>query len=179
MADPFVVIGSIASIIQIADVSLRLSNGLNGCVHSVRNAPKELQSFESELRFFSSTLHMFHGQSKSCLEGIKDESERRRKKEYIARVVKECNAVVSGYDALLEKFFRGFASSSPSITNIFDRLRWYMRKPLVAVLKTSLDSAKLSIIVFIVLQMYEDVQRRIHELQYAGQIIPEELLLEL
>lgn len=178
MVDPLTAIGGAASIIQIADVLLRLSLEFSHLVRTVRHAPQELQSFHLDLSIFSSNLHMFYDRSDAWLRNLQESQEKERKKRHVANVIKECKAVKDGFSALLKKFFGNYGELRDTYST-FDRFKWYFRKPLVAGLKLSLESAKSSIMLFLMLQMVKDLLQRVHELQVALQEIPKALELQL
>ena len=176
--DPLTALGGVASIIQIAHVSLVLSSEFRSCVRTIRHAPQELHNFHDDLLNFSTSLHIFHKTSDTCIANIEDPKERKLKRRYIAGVIKECDAVKDGFSTLLEKFL-GQPGQLRSISGLLDRLRWYFQKPMVAGLKLSLECAKSSIMLFIVLHMFEDLQRRVKRLQDGLLEVPKELKEQL
>jgi hypothetical protein len=178
MADPLTALGGVASIIQIADVFLRLSSEFKHFVRTVRHAPQELGSFYLDLSNFSCSLHVFHKSSNSWLADLQESREKERKKCHIAGVIKECKVVKDGFNTLLEKFFGNYGQAHSTYSTI-DRLRWYFRKPLAAGLKLSLECAKSSIMLFITLHMVEDLQQKVKQLEKDLQEVPESLAAQL
>lgn len=178
MLDPLSALGGVASIIQIADVVLRLSKEFQHFCFTVRHAPQELDNVGLDLSSFSTLLHMFHEKSDTWLISLHESREKEAKKRHIANVVRECKAVKDGFTALLKRFFANHMQLGGTYSAV-DRVKWYFRKPLVKGLKLSLEGAKASIMLFLMFQIIEDLQKRVHELQMALQEIPKSLEAQL
>ncbi|KAF2438700.1 hypothetical protein P171DRAFT_490753 [Karstenula rhodostoma CBS 690.94] len=174
MIDPFSVAGLLASIIQIADALTRLSLEFERCLHTVRHAPQEVKSFHRDLSNFSASLHWFYEISESCLRDLEQSPKRKARRRHISGVIKECEVVEEGFHALLSRFI-GKSTQLPGISSPVDRLRWYFRKPSVVGLKLSLESAKSTVELFMLLYICEDLQKKIQALQEARVEIPDDL----
>jgi hypothetical protein len=179
MADPLSVVGLLASIIQIADALTRLSLEFKRCLHSVRYAPQEVKCFHRDLSNFSASLRWFHGTSKTCLRELERSPIKRERENHIAGVIKECEVVEDGFDALLSKFLGKPATNVPRITSPVDRLRWYFRKPSVIGLRMSLESAKSTVELFMTLYTFESLHKEILALQDASKEVSEDLKRQL
>lgn len=178
MADPLTIVGGIAAVIQIAEALTCLTSELRTCIRTVRYAPQEVQQFHLDLSNFSASLRMFYKQSNTWLEDLDESPEKETRKEHIAGLIRECGAVEEGFKELLRRFFIQ-PYQFPNVYGGFDRIRWYFRKRLVAGLKLLLESAKSSVTLFVILQMCEDLQKRVEELQRALQDVPKELKRQL
>jgi hypothetical protein len=172
--DPLTALGGIAAVIQIADALTRLTSEMRLYLHTVRYAPQEVQQFHLDLSNFSTSLRMFYEKSETWLQELEESPEKEIRKDHVAGLIKECKAVKLGFEELLSRFFVE-PSQLPSIYGFLDRIRWYFRKTLVAGLKLSLESAKSSVMLFVMLQMCESLQKRVFELQRALQEVPKDL----
>lgn len=178
MADPLTIVGGLASIIQIADALTRLSSELRHCIRTIRSAPREVQHFSLDLTNFTASLRMFYNHCATWLDGLDDSVDKNERKEHIAGIIRECDAVEEGFDQLLRRFFPEPSTIMVFLTPI-DRIRWYFRKSQVVGLKLSLESAKSSVTLLSTLYMCEDLRKRIQEMEAAHELDTRDLHFQL
>jgi hypothetical protein len=175
MAEVLAVFGGVAGGIQLADAFLKLASELRHCIRTVRYAPQQIHQFRRDLSNFSASLRMFGETSEKGLKYLTKPQEREQREKYIAGVFQECEVVKQGFKQLLSRFFRDVIEL-PSFHGYLDRVRWYLRRTSVAGLKMSLESAKSSITLFLVLHSIEFLHRKIDKLNKNSQEIPQYLV---
>ena len=83
--------------------------------------------------------------------------------------------VKEGFEELLSRFF-GDVIGLPSFHGYVDRVRWYFGRKAIAGLKMSLECAKSSISLFLLLHNVEFLHRKIDKLIKKSQEVPEDLV---
>lgn len=175
MAEILAALGGVAAGIQLADAFSKLATELRHCIRTVRYAPQQIHQFRRDLSNFSASLRMFGETSEEGLKYLTKPRKRKQREKYIAGVLEECDVVKQGFKQLLSRFF-GDVIELPSFHGFLDRVRWYLGRTSVAGLKTSLESAKSSITLFLTLHTVESLHREIDELSRKSQDIPQGLL---
>ncbi|KAF1961946.1 hypothetical protein CC80DRAFT_200531 [Byssothecium circinans] len=172
------VFGVIVGGFQIADSIVKVAKELRRCIRNVRYAPQEVQRFRHELLTFAYSLRTFEKTSNKYLVGINDVFEIKERKEHVEGIVEQCVAVKYGFEELLSRFFNS-PETVPRTLKSWDRIRWYFRQEQVAGLRLSLESAKSSVMLFIIVHMYEDLVNQVRELEQRSQEVPKELWHQL
>jgi hypothetical protein len=175
MAEVLAVFGGVAGGVQLADTFLKLASELRHCIRTVRYAPQQIHQFRRDLSNFSASLRMFGETSEKGLKYLTEPQERKRRVRYITGVFQECEVVKQGFKELLSRFFRDVIEL-PSFHGYLDRVRWYFGRTSVAGLKMSLESAKSSITLFLMLHAVEFLHRKIDKLSRKSQEIPQGLV---
>ncbi|PVH99409.1 hypothetical protein DM02DRAFT_629437 [Periconia macrospinosa] len=165
MAEALAAIGALAALLQIAATSRKLSRQFHNCIQTMRNAPQEIETLQRQLSNFSESLTMFHHNAHPWLSKMEKSLEKERRAKHILNLIKECEAVNDGAKELKKQFFS--KSSKSGETGVLYRIRWYFQKPSVVSLNLMLESAKSSIMLFVTLQMCEDLRKRIIDLENA------------
>ena len=173
MAEAIVIVGGVASFIQIVATLTRLTKELNHCLNILRYAPKEVEQLQCEMCDFSYSLQWFCELAQKWFQELERSPQKKVRVKHFKGMVKGCRVVVNAFKRLLRKFFINKSQNS-SFKVIIDRIRWYFREPQVKGLRLALQSAKSSVTLFMTLLMFEDLTNRIMELERRLQEVPQE-----
>lgn len=178
MAEAVLVVGGVASFIQIAATLTSLTRKLKRCLRILRYAPKEVEQLRREMSEFSFCLQWFGDQAHGWLQKLEGSPKKARIKKHLTRMEEGCKAVVGGLKTLLRKLFLNRSQNS-SLEAFIDRIRWYFREPQVKGLRLGLQSTKSSVTLFMTLIIFEDLTRTIKELEGRLQEVPQELKMRM
>lgn len=157
MADQLSTVGGIDAVMDISQALLHVTSKLKLCLRTTSYVPTEIDhlsreclSFSTELRWFYKRYHGSSGLGKAS-------HDTEGRSTHITGIIKQCIAVKTGLKELLSRYM--FLDGRPRAGyGGMDRVRWYFRRHQLTGLRFLLESAKSSVILFIVLDMAVDLQ---------------------
>ncbi|KAF7188185.1 hypothetical protein HII31_10470 [Pseudocercospora fuligena] len=144
------VFGTVASILQVAEVGFSLATTLYSYAASVKGAEKEIKKIARDVRLTSKVLTRTHEQLKAdrnaqlatdeALQDLED-------------VLDGCKEAFQEVDEVLNKSLKPGAGGKPSIST-FDKFRWPLRTNRLEVLRANLEKLKTTLLLMLSVLAY-------------------------
>ena len=148
-------LGIVASIIQIADVGLRLSLRLYSFGETAASADKAIVSISKDVSLTSSVLQELGEHLKKDRDAPICSENAIKTAEEIGR---ECLHVFQELDGALEKGLKrlgvGGREKSRWISTVKERLRWPLLQPKMELLRTNLDRLRVTLLLMLNVMIY-------------------------
>ena len=175
------IFSTLAGGLQVANSLVDIAKELRYFIHTVRFTPQEVQRFHGDLTIFASSLSEFVRLTRLRLQhmdGGTEKAQKSDKTKHVVCIIGQSEEVEMGFHRLLGRFFED-PERQPSAYRYMDRIRWYFRQNQVAGLRLSLESVKLSVMLFIQLDAYHDLVATVVKLKKENKEIPKELRHQL
>lgn len=160
MADQLRTVGGIDAIMDVSHSLLHFTSKLKLCLRTTSFMPPEIEDLSRECLSFSTELRWFHKRYQKSTREEKASPEKQGRNSHLAGLIRQCLAVKSGLKELLSRYLLTDGRPRSSYGGM-DRVRWYFRRHQLTGLRFLLESAKSSVILFIVLDMAVDLQEEI------------------
>lgn len=143
-------LGAVASILQVADVGLRLSATLFTFAETVASADKTVSAVSKDVSLTSSVLREL---AKVLDKGHRDEAYSDDAIDSAVAIVKECSDVFVEIDRILIEKLPKLGSQrkekASKMTIALERFRWPYMQPKMSLLQSSLERLKSSLLVIL------------------------------
>lgn len=160
MADQLSTVGGIDAVMDVSHSLLHSTSKLKLCLRTASYVPPDIEDLSRECLSFSTELRWFHKRYQKSTKEQEATHEKQGRNAHLAGLIKQCLTVKSGLKELLSRYLLIDGRPRTSYGGM-DRVRWYFRRHQLMGLRFLLESAKSSVILFIVLDMAVDLQEEI------------------